>query len=176
MKKKSKNTQKFAIDSSVQAILLFSLSLLVFFLVVIPGENFWLWMHNLILNIFGMPAIMLSVILGYISVKIATQKTERLELNIVILSVLLVFVCSLFYIFSNKLVVINNNNWLKYIINDYKNSKFSANCGLIGSLAGGLLVWICGLTGARIVSIIIIFIGLMIITRTSLIQVLNTIF
>ena len=176
LKKKSKNTQKFAIDSSVQAILLFSLSLLIFFLVIIPGENFWLWMHNLILNIFGMPAIMLSVILGYISVKIATQKTERLELNVVILSVLLVFVCSLFYIFSNKLVVINNNNWLKYIINDYKNSKFSANCGLVGSLAGGLLVWICGLTGARIVSIIIIFIGLMIITRTSLIQVLNTIF
>ena len=102
MKKKSKNTQKLTIDSSVQAILLFSLSLLIFFLVIIPGENFWLWMHNLILNIFGMPAIMLSVILGYISVKIATQKTEKLKFNIIILSVLLVFVCSLFYIFSNK--------------------------------------------------------------------------
>lgn len=176
-KNKTQNSQsiKIKIESSVQAVLLFSLSVLIFCLVIIPGENLWLNLHNFILNLFGISSVIIPVILAYVSVKIATQKTEKLKFNMIISSVLLIFLCSIFYVFSNKFVLDQNvnNNWLKYIIYNYKSYKFSANSGLIGALLGGFLVWTAGVTGARIISSIIIFVSFMIITHTNLLQVIN---
>ncbi len=180
IKNKTQNSKsiKIKIENSVQAVLLFSLSVLLFCLVIIPGENLWLNLHNFILNLFGVFSITISLILAYISVKIATQKTEKLKFNITILSILLIFSCSIFYVFSNKFVLDQNanNNWLKYIVYNYKNHKFGTNSGLIGALLGGFLVWIAGVTGARIISSILIFVSFMIITHTNLLQVLNLFF
>lgn len=57
-KAKNKTTQ-----NAVGPLFLFGLGLLLFFLVIVPGENIWLWIHNFIFSLFGVCAILLPILL-----------------------------------------------------------------------------------------------------------------
>ncbi len=162
------------IESSVKSILIFTLSIFMLFLIIIPGENLWNSIHSIILNVFGITSIFLPFIIGYISIKIANKKSlDNVKSNILISVLPIMFACSLFYVFSSKLTSNQPPHWLKYIFDCCKTSSISSGPGIIGAFIGALLVWAFGILGARISNILILFICTMIATRTTLIQLFN---
>ena len=77
-KSKSKSPQ-----SAIGSLILFGLGMLLFFLVIVPGENIWLWFHNFIFGLFGVCSILLPILLVCISVLEAFGKNvANLKLKI----------------------------------------------------------------------------------------------
>ncbi len=166
-----------SIESSVKSIIVFTLSIFMFFLIIIPGENLWNSIHTIILNVFGISSILWPFIIGYISIKIANKKSlDSIKSNILISAILVIFICSLFYVFSNKLTANQPLHWLKYIFDCCKTSSLSRGPGIIGAFIGALLVWAFGILGARISNTLILFICIMIATRTTLTQFFSLLF
>lgn len=56
------------------AVLLFAGAILVLCLALIKGANLWLWLHNLMMGLFGVCAYILPVLMGYIAVIAAMER------------------------------------------------------------------------------------------------------
>lgn len=165
-KSKSKSSQ-----SAVESLVLFGLGILLFFLVIVPGENIWLWFHNFIFGLFGVCSILLPILLVCISVLEAFGKNvANLKLKICMALVTIIFACSLFFVFSSKIESMQNINWFEYIITQYTKGELSKNSGLFGALIGAPMIWAFGMAGARITNIILLFVLVMFITGTTLVE------
>lgn len=168
---KNKKSNDIKIDNTMLSIVIFSLSILMFFLILIPGENLWYGIHKFVLGLFGIGSVFVPIFLGYLSITSAINKDVKKDESPIYFSLILVlFICSLIYVFSGRLVESQYSNWIKYIVECYKASKLDNNSGFIGAFIGAFLVWAFGIVGARIINIIILFVGIMVVTRTTLIQ------
>lgn len=168
--KKSYDKKEFVgYENGVLSVIGFFISLLLFFLIVIPGENLWLHLHKFILGLFGISSVFIPIALGLISWNVAMeQRACSNGLNIGVLSVMVVFVCSLFYVFSGSLSENQPTNWIGYIFECYKYSKLNLGPGLLGGFMGALLIWAFGTIGARITNLLSVVLFCLILTRTSL--------
>ena len=54
--------------NQINAIVMFAVSILMVCLVLITGDQIWLWCHNVMLGLFGSCAIIWPVLLFYISI------------------------------------------------------------------------------------------------------------
>ncbi len=167
----SKGERSKDLEGIVFSTVTFSLATLIFFLILIPGENWWLCIHNFLIGVFGISSLFLPLALGYIAVKNGLSKmTKPQQLTIIFSCVLTLLFCSLLYVFSRKLSNHQPQNWAAYIFECYKNSQLNTGSGLIGGFLGALLVWAFGKVGARISNLVLIFVFLMLLTRTDLKQ------
>lgn len=170
--KKNVSGSSDKIKNPLESVLLFSFAVLLFFLVVVPGENIWLWTHNFIFGLFGICSILWPGLLFCVSILDALGKTNSsVKLKLILSSITIVFFCSLIYVFSfNSNQVSYNAIDFNYIINQFKSGSLSKNSGLFGALIGAPLVWAFGSIGARITNVIIIFLCIMFLTGTGLIE------
>ncbi len=170
--KKSVIRSSDKINNPLKSVLLFSFAVLLFFLVIVPGENIWLWIHNFIFALFGVCSILCPALLFCVSVLDALGKTDNsVKLRLILSSITIVFFCSLIYVFSfNSNQVSYNAIDFNYILDQFKSGFLSKNSGLFGALIGAPLVWAFGSVGARITNIIIIFLCIMFLTGTGLIE------
>jgi len=60
----------------IWAVVLFAAGLLLFFISVIKGQNFWLVLHNLMFGLFGWCGYLMGPLSVYIAFMIATEKTS----------------------------------------------------------------------------------------------------
>ena len=165
-KSKNKSPQSF-----VGTVILFGIGLLFFFLVLIPGENIWLWIHNFIFGLFGVCAILLPILLICIAVLESLEKNiANLKLKLSMAIVTIIFACSLFFVFSSTFENAQNINWVEYVISQYKIGALNKNSGLFGAAVGAPMIWAFGMVGARITNIILLFVLIMFVTGTTLIE------
>lgn len=156
-------------------IIVFCCSILMFFIVLIPGENIWLFLHNLVLGLFGNCSILLPLFLLYVSIISCIDKLkENLDFKLLLSAVTIVLFCSLVYIFSGVSIISKNSNFFEKIVLSYKMGISHESSGAIGSILGLSLSWAFGIVGAKIINILLIFISVMILTGTSLIQIFYT--
>lgn len=160
----------FRIDSKMLSVVLFFFSIFLFFLIIIPGENLWYYTHKFILGLFGLSSVFIAVFMCYISVMITLDHNpKRIKQVICIFSVSVLVISSTMYVFWKNLSYNQPySQWVKYIIDCYKNSQLDLNSGLIGGLLGGLFVFAFGKTGARITNVLMFLLCIMLITRTTL--------
>jgi len=167
----SKGERSKDLEGIVFSTVTFSLATLIFFLILVPGENWWLCIHKFLIGVFGISSLFLPIVLGYVAVKNGLSKmTKPQQLSMIFSYVLTLLFCSLLYVFSRKLSNNQPQNWAVYIFECYKNSQLNTGSGLIGGFLGALLVWAFGKAGARISNLVLIFVFLMLITRTDLKQ------
>lgn len=156
------------------AVILFSLALFLFFLIIVPGENIWLWIHNFIFGLFGVCSLLWPILLVCVSVLDALGKSVgNTKFKLIVSAVTIIFACSLFYVFSTKFGQTQQNNlneWFSYIANQYKSGSLNKSSGIFGALIGAPLIWAFGVVGARITNIIIIFLCTMFVSGTGLIE------
>lgn len=165
---KSKNKSS---QSAIGSLILFGVGLLLFFLVIVPGENIWLWFHNFIFGLFGVCSILLPILLICIAVLESLGKNvANLKLKISMAVVTIVFACSLFFVFSSSFDNAQKINWVDYVISQYKAGALNRNSGLFGALIGAPMIWAFGMVGARITNIILLFVLIMFVTGTTLIE------
>lgn len=154
---------------SWQPIATFGFALLVFFLVIVPGENLWLWLHNFMFSLFGVCSILWPILIGTVAVLDAMGKSgSNVKLKLWLSVATIIFACSLFYVFSFAKNSQNTSNLLADIFNRYRAGEFNGNSGLFGALIGVPSVWAFGITGARITNIILFFVCLMFLTSATL--------
>ncbi len=179
-KKSKKQPQEkksfFEGKSQIVAIILFAFSIFSFCLTFIPGEKFWNVLHNFSLGMLGYCAYLFPIVLMYASIIIAMGRTKEVSRSGVVFSFcLVVFLASAFFIFGNDRDYLDESKFLAYITDSYEIGVSSVNGGVIGALFGGLLVVIFGKTGSAIIDIILIFVSLMLLTKTPLMNFLSTV-
>lgn len=172
-KKVKKNTSKLTNKSRgpLGSVILFSIALILFFLVIVPGENIWLWTHNFIFGLFGVCSILWPILLLCVSVLDSLGKTgPSIKSKLIMSSVTIIFCCSLFYVFSLKTSQGDFTERFNYILDQYKSGALNKSSGLFGAVMGVPIVWAFGIAGARITNVIAIFLCVMFLTGAGLME------
>lgn len=160
---------KSTIDNRAFSIIMFAISALMFFVIFAPGENIWFYIHKFIVGLLGMGAVFLPVSLCYLSVVSAVRKEiKNKKMTLIVFGIMVLMLCSCMYVFSSELVKNQPKNWLSYIIENFKNSKLDGGPGILGAFVGAFLTWAFGSFGAKVSSVITIFICIMLISGMTL--------
>ncbi len=160
------------------SIVWFAVAIFLLFIVLVPGENFWNFLHNAIYGIFGVTAFVYPFLLGLIAVMYALDKFYgSIYAKVIESIILIVLVGAAIDIFSQGKALeffavenINNISFGDYIKNAYNWGVSLKNGGFLGALIGLPLSLLFGNTGASITIILLIFVLLMLITGTTLIS------
>ena len=152
------------------AILLFSLSILLACIIFIQGENVWNFMHELVLGLFGTSSILWSILFTYISISISLEKPYKsISFKLWMSILVIVLFCSSIYIFKFNDYQ-NGTSYFKQLLVLYKNGIANIGSGLFSGLLGIPMIYLFGFTGSKVIILIMLFISIMFLTGTSLIQ------
>ncbi len=165
--KKAKNTRPVqdAAKRQLTAVILFAVAVFFLCVVLIEGQNLWLWLHQFIFGLFGVTAYFYPFLLGFVAVTFAMDKFSGSMIGKIIETCLLgVFVGAAVDIFSK------HNDTLSFwgqLSEAYTHGAKGG--GFLGALVGEPLYLAFGKTGAAITIILLIFVFFMVITGTTLI-------
>lgn len=125
-------------------------------------------MRNIVFGLFGYCSFLWPLITMYISVMYAMDKfDERAGFKICEVSVLIIFICSAFFVYGGNY---SGNGIWQDIKAAYSIGISEANGGVAGAALGGLLSKMFGTTGAGVTIAIGIFVMFMLVTGLTLIR------
>lgn len=169
-KKSSKHSeQKKAATAGkrqLMSVIWFAVAIFFLFVVFIPGENVWKWLHNLIFGIFGVTAYFYPFLLGFVAVTYALNKVGNFTAKIIEAGCLAAFVGAAIDIFSKH---IEGESFWEHLVNAFTVGVANKSGGFFGALIGQPLYVAFGKTGAIITIVLLIFVFLMILSGTTLI-------
>lgn len=161
--------------SQVMAVVLFAMSLFLFSLVLIDGESVWRWLHNVVLGLFGFSAILWPILMLYVSIMTALEKTEnRLKTKIWLTVIIIILFCSAIYIFNTDTAP-KDTGYFDRLIKLYESGVNRQGAGFFSGLLGYPLFAALGNVGSKIVILLLLFVAIMILTGTSLITLFRTV-
>ena len=162
--------------NQIVAVILFAAAILLACLVLIPGDNVWRWVHDVILGLFGFFSILWPILLGYISVMIAMGKSKkpRAGLKMAMIIIIIALLCGTVYIFQFGDVQGDTPFWSR-LGNLYQLGQQVKSAGWFSGLIGTPFVAVLGATGGKIVSILLLFVMVMIFTGTTLLQLFRAV-
>ncbi len=155
------------------AVLLFAGAILLLCLALIKGANLWLWLHNLVMGLFGVCAYLLPVFVGYLAVIAALERpvgSMRVKLWQCLL--LLVMIGSAIHIFTVDIA--EGQHYFKAIAQAWKDGTAIRGSGVAGVLLGYPLEYFFTDTGAKIIICLLIFVFLMLVTGTTILTLFRT--
>ncbi len=155
----------------ISSVILFAVAVLIFCLAIVKGEAAWTFMHNFLLGLTGFSAYVWPAVLLYSAILLAMDKDRAYcTRGIVSASVLLLTAQTLVDIFLHTET---GGHFGEYLVSQYQAGAMGG--GFIGALFGNSLCELLGLTGAKIVTILIAFVMLMLMTGTTLIALFKTV-
>lgn len=151
----------------ILSIIWFAVSVFFLFIVLIPGERFWLWLHNVIFGIFGVTAYVYPFLLGFVAVMYALDKFYgSIYAKVIESTCLIVFIGAAIDIFIKA----EHANFWSYLVQAYKAGINLKSGGFLGALIGRPLTLLFGNVGASITICLLLFVLLMVISGTTLIS------
>ena len=154
--------------NQVFAVVLFAAAILMACLVLIPGESIWAWLHGQLLGLFGVCAIFWPILLLYISIVTALEKRDsRMATKILLMAAIILFLCAAVHVFG---MASHNLPFGQELLALYADGQERRGAGLFGGLLGMPLVSAFGSLGAKIVTLLLLFVAVMVLTGTSLIR------
>lgn len=170
-----RDTEYVKQHNQINAIVMFAISILMFFLVLVSGDHIWLWCHNVLLGLFGTCAIAWPILLCYISLVSAFERqNNRLSSKVIMIIIIIILFCACIYIFTAGDKASTLSFWDR-LTELYRLGITRSGAGLFSGLIGIPLVAGLGSTGAKIVIILALFVAVMILTGTSLVQLFRAI-
>ncbi|QAT51283.1 DNA translocase FtsK [Caproiciproducens sp. NJN-50] len=170
-----RNAQANKQRNQISAVILFACSILMFCLVLISGDHVWRWFHNILLGLFGSWAILWPILLLYISIITALERQgAHTGGKLILMIVIIALFCASAYIFSVSGNVTLHSFWAS-LVNLYTEGTEHAGSGFFSGLLGIPIVAALGPLGAKIVILLLLFVAVMILTGTSLIQLFRTV-
>ncbi len=158
---------KRANDKVLWSAILFALGVLIAAFTAVEGESAWLAVHNIILGLFGVAAVLVPPILIYASIMIATDKTKVTIAGKIIQGTVLVLIsCAVIQIFFCE--PFDPDVTLGRIINDlYENGKAFKGGGFFALVLGVPLIMLFGKTGAAVIIVLLAFVfGMLLANKT----------
>lgn len=151
------------------AIGLMALAVLLMAMAFIEGESAWLAVHNFMFGVFGTGTYVWPLMLIYVSVKLAMDKTlGSITSNLIGGGIFILLVCSAIHIFANPADYLSTVSLGDQIKSAWNNADLFPNEGVLGALLGGTLSMLAGKVGAAIINIIAIIVSLMFMTGLTL--------
>ena len=167
-KNTSGSVEEIRQKNQMKAVFLFAGAILSIFLILIPGENIWAWLHNLILGIFGGWAILWPILLIYVSVVTAMEKPYSTVTGKVWLSTAIILLtCGAVYIFSGKEPYVLDE-FGPFCVSLFENGINGIGSGLAGGLIGQPIILATGDDGARVLVVIVLCVLIMVLTGITL--------
>ena len=161
--------------SQISAIVLFACSILMFCLILIEGDHAWYWCHSVLLGLFGTWAILWPILLLYISIVTALERQgSHTGGKLALMIVIIVLFCASAYIFSVSEPVTLHSFWTN-LKDLYREGTEHSGSGFFSGLLGIPIVAALGPLGAKIVILLLLFVAVMVLTGTSLIQLFRTV-
>ncbi|MCI8554710.1 MAG: DNA translocase FtsK [Clostridiales bacterium] len=153
------------------AVLIFAAALLLLSLVLIPGGSLWGLLHCLILGLFGICAFVLPILMIYIAVTAAMDRSvgsisTRLWQSIALIALL----ASVIQVFTAN---IEDINYFAAIGQSYQNGMRLMSGGVAGALLGYPMEYFFTDIGAKIILILLIFVFLMLMTGTTILSLFH---
>ena len=149
-----------------KAIIFFGSAILLFALMLYPGENVWNMVYKFFKGVFGCLAFLWPCLLTYLGVITAKEKeiSGKTINKLVLFGLAIVMLSSCMFLFGYGQPKIQGNYFeclgqlYIYGMKDFSNGSAA---GLFGGLLGYPLVALCGFTAAEILCVLILIIDLM---------------
>ena len=157
----------------MRALMLLAVSIVLFCLAVIRGENVWTGLHNLLLGLFSINACIIPVLLAFVAIMLASEKDEAgLSGRI--------WQCTAFAVMLNSTIftfVVDAKaySFSQVMAHCYKEGISYHGSGAIGALFGWPMERLFGDTGAKILLILLSVIFLMLVTGTTLLSLVRAV-
>lgn len=166
--------QVHSYDNNFWSIILFSIGVFILLLTVVEGSAGWQALHKLIRGSFGISVFLVSPILFYASFMIAKDKTKDLILSRFIqggfLTLLLSSVVQVIFIGNIKGDVLSEKISILY----NEGIKLKSG-GVLSAVVGIPLISVFGVTGAKIILILLVFVIIMLMTDFTLLRLFDTV-
>lgn len=160
--------------NQMEAVLWFAGAVLITCLVFIPGVQIWLWFHNVLRGLFGNWAILLAVLMLYVAVTKTLEKPHlQGGLKTWLVCIILILFCVAGHVFAGG-TVSEGKNFFQLVQYLYIHGVESGGAGLFGGLLGEPIIAGTGVVGARIIVTIALFVTIMLLTGTTLVQLFKT--
>lgn len=151
------------------AIALMAVAALLIAMAFIEGESAWLAMHNFMFGVFGTCTYVWPVMLIYVAVMLAMDKTlGSISSNLIGIGIFILLICSAIHIFSNPAEYLSAASVGDQIKTAWSDYDVFPNSGALGALIGSLLAKMAGKVGAAIINIILLIVSLMYLTGLTL--------
>ncbi len=166
--------QVHSYDNNFWSIILFSIGVLILLLTLVKGSAGWFALHKLIRGSFGISVFLVSPILFYASFMIAKDKTKDMILSRFIQGGLLTLLLSsvVQVIFIGNISGDDFSDKIDYLYNAGINLKSG---GVLSAVVGIPLISIFGITGAKIILILLVFVIVMLMTDFTLLRLFDTV-
>lgn len=161
--------------NQVRAVVLFAAAILLACLVLIEGDNLWSWAHHAVLGIFGGWALLWPVLMIYVAIVTAMERPKgSIGGKVWLTVVVIVLFCVTGFVYSGAAQNAQGMGFGEFLSYLYLKSP-GVSGGVVGGIFGLPLVKAAGDLGAKIIIILLLFVGIMILTGTGLIGLFRTI-
>ena len=172
-----RNKQVKSVRHQAAAVILFAVAVLILCMVFIPGEegkNLWYLSHLFLRGVFGVTAYVLPVMMIYIAVVAAMEKpVGSVSAKLWQCVLLMVMVDSAIYIFTAPADL---GNYFTGIASSYAEGYSRIwSSGAFGTLLGFPMIKLFAGVGAKIIIILLLFVFFMLVTGTTILSLLKTV-
>ena len=181
-KKKTKATKakqgkqtKEQIDTRKQmrAVVMLAVAVLTFCLAIIKGENVWTWMHNVMLGLFSFSAYLLPIAFGVYAIFMALEKDSRsVKIRMWECVSFVVMLMSVVFTFTADA---SDEGYFPAFATAFENGRELHGGGVLGVLLGYPAEAAFGDTGAKIIIILLMAVFFMLVTGTTIMQVVRAV-
>lgn len=176
---RSKATQekqeKNAGDRVLWSAILFALGVLILAFTVVKGESAWNSIHNIFLGMFGFSVFLVPIILIYVSVMIAMDKTHQAVEGKVIQCFIIIFLLSAFVQIVSSSALPEGNLFEEIIPTLYAEGKQLRGGGVFSVILAVPLLMLFKKTGATIIISLLIFVFIMIFANKTVLDLIKLI-
>ncbi|MCI7767440.1 MAG: DNA translocase FtsK [Oscillospiraceae bacterium] len=172
---KAEIESKRANDRVLWSTVIFAVGILILAFLLFEGESAWLAIHNIILGLFGVGAILVPPILIYASVMISKDAERDTVSGKLAQGILLVLLCcAVIQIFFSD--PINPDITFGKLLTDlFEDGKAMHGGGLFSAIIALPLLKLFGKTGAAIIVIILAFVFAMLLANKTIVDVYRAI-
>ncbi|MCH5317186.1 MAG: DNA translocase FtsK [Eubacterium sp.] len=152
----------------IVGLVLFSLSVVFFFIAVVKGEGAWNFVHNVYLGIFGIVAAcglpLLTIVITILH-SIRVSELSKFIAKGIESIIMLLLISAFIHIVQNE----NGADFGDTVVYAFQSASAEFNGGYIGAALGWLLLTL-GKAPAIIVDLVLIFVAFMLLTGMTIIQ------
>lgn len=149
------------------AVLLFAGAILLFCLVIIPGESLWGWLHKLLLGLFGICAYIFPFLVGYFAVVYAMERAVEFRVKPWYCVMAFVTLSTTIHIFFTNA---KDATYLATIGKAFTAGVDARGSGVLGALIGHPMEFLFTDVGSKIIILLLAFVTLMLLTGTTVIS------
>lgn len=167
--------EKNAGDRVLWSAVLFALGALILAFTLIKGESAWNSIHNIFLGMFGFSVFLVPIILIYVSVMIAMDKTHQAVEGKVIQCFMMIFLLSAFIQIVSSMELPEGNLFEDIIPTLYAEGKQLRGGGVFSVILAVPLLMLFKKTGATIIISLLIFVFIMIFANKTVLDLIKLI-